>query len=258
MNSVIEIGTFELLLAAGFVLIAAGLSVATSLKVEKPLLIAAVRTYLQLIALGMALSWIFKNESPVLVISALVIMTGTASRLIVSRIKRAPKGLAYSAFWSVFISGISVTFAVTAVVVRVDPWYRAQYVIPLAGMVIGNSMNGVALAVERLFDDMKKRKDEMNALLALGASSREVATSSMRTALSAGLIPVINSMSAAGIVSIPGMMTGQILAGANPSVAAGYQIVVMLMLSAATSIGSLIAVELGYKKAFDKSSRFIL
>lgn len=257
MNSVIQIGTFELALAAVFVFIAAGLSMATSLGVEKSLLIAAARTYLQLIALGMVLTWIFDNESPLLVISALVIMTATASRLIVSRVKRAPGGLALSAFWSVFISGISVTFAVTAVIVKVDPWYRAQYVIPLAGMVIGNSMNGVSLAVERLFDDMRKRKDEINVLLALGATGREAAVSSMRTALSAGLIPVINSMSAAGIVSIPGMMTGQILSGVDPSLAARYQIVVMLMLSAATAIGSLIAVELGYKKVFDKSSRFV-
>lgn len=258
MESVVKIGTLELALASGFVALSAAMSIAMALKIEKQLIISTVRMYVQLLALGFVLKWIFLKDSPAIVIAALLLMTAAATSLIMSRVRRAPGGLAATSFLSVFISGFVVTFAVTSIVIGVQPWHRAQYVIPIAGMVIGNSMNGVAIALERLFDDMRKRRDEIHAMLALGAGSREAAESSLRVSLSAGLIPVINSMSAAGIVSIPGMMTGQILAGADPAEAARYQIVVLMMLAAATAIGTVIAVELGHKRAFDAKSRFIL
>ncbi len=95
-------------------------------------------------------------------------------------------------------------------------------------------------------------------MLAMGASPWEASLTSIRTALTAGLIPILNSMSAVGIVFIPGMMTGQVLAGADPQIAARYQIVVMLMLSAATSLGAMISVLLAYRRAFDDEERLIL
>ena len=147
-------------------------------------------------------------------------------------------------------TAITVTFAVTALVVRVPVWYEPRYVIPIAGMVIGNSMTGIALALERLFADLESRSGEVLSLTALGASTWESARDSVRSALRAGLIPTINSMAAAGIVFIPGMMTGQILAGADPLEATKYQIVVMLMVSAATAIGSIMAVMLAYRRRF--------
>ncbi len=129
-------------------------------------------------------------------------------------------------------------------------WYEARYVLPIAGMVIGNSMTGIALAVERLFADLDARAGEMLGLAALGASVWEMARPSIRTALTAGMIPTINSMAAAGIVFIPGMMTGQILAGADPVEATKYQIVVMLMIAAATAIGAIASVTLMYRRRF--------
>ncbi len=150
------------------------------------------------------------------------------------------------------------TLAVTELIIRVHPWYNPQYVLPIAGMVLGNSMTGISLALERLFGDLGRRSDEVRMLLALGASPWEASLPSIRAALTAGLIPTINAMNAVGIVSIPGMMTGQIIAGANPGKAARYQIVVMLMLSAATAIGSMMAVALAYHKSFDREARFVL
>jgi putative ABC transport system permease protein len=155
------------------------------------------------------------------------------------------------------LTGFIVTFSVTGVIVQVEPWYLPQYVIPLAGMVIGNSMTGVALALERVFADMDAREGEILALTALGATPWEAAHGSIRLALRAGLIPTINSMAAAGLVFIPGMMAGQILAGADPVTATGYQIVVMLMVAAATAMGSVVALLLTYHRRFSTDGVFI-
>jgi len=257
-ETVIQISPWQLGLATGFILIAAGLSVALSLGFCRSLLVATVRTYLQLLALGMALRWIFTIETPLIVLATLILMMVMAAHTVLGRLKHAPSGIFARVFGAVFISGITVTFAVTGLIVGVDPWFKARYVIPIAGMVIGNSMTGLALALERVFSDLSKRHDEIQALLALGATPWEAARPSIRTSLTAGLIPTINAMSAAGIVFIPGMMTGQILAGADPSTAARYQIVVMLMISAATTLGSVIAVTSAYGRAFDGDGRFVL
>lgn len=247
----------QLLMAAGFMVLVGAISLRLSLGLEKDLAIATVRTYLQLFVLGLVLRWVFGIDSPWLVLGLLTLMVAAAARTIVRRAPDAPAGLFSSSFVSMALTGFIVTFAVTGLVVQVEPWYRAQYVIPIGGMVLGNSMTGIALALERTFADLDAREGELLALVALGASPWEAAGPSVRTAIRAALIPTINSMAAAGVVFIPGMMTGQILAGADPLAAAGYQIVVMLMVSAATAIGSVLAVLLSYHRRFSADGVFI-
>lgn len=184
----------------------------------------------------------------------MMLMTAQIS---LKRVKHKPPNLYFSTLSAVFITGIIVTFSVTGLIVQVEPWYEPRYVISIGGMVLGSIMNGIALALERLFDDFKKRAAEMNQALAFGGSPWEASLPSIRTAITAGLIPTINSMNAVGLVMIPGMMTGQLLAGADPIQAAKYQIVVMLMVSAATALGSMISVYFAYKRAFDSEWRFI-
>jgi len=254
---VIAIGWPQLLLAAGFMVVVGIISLRLALGVERDLAIATVRTYLQLFALGLVLRWVFGIDSPWLVLGLLVFMVAAAAHTIMKRAPDAPAGIFGSSFVSMALTGFLVTFAVTGLVVQVEPWYRAQYVIPIAGMVLGNSMTGIALALERTFSDLDAREGELLALVALGATPWEAAAPSVRTALRAALIPTINAMAAAGIVFIPGMMTGQILAGADPLAATGYQIVVMLMVSAATAIGSVLAVLLTYHRRFTAEGVFV-
>lgn len=256
-GGVIVIGWWQLLLAAGFIVFVGIVSIRLALGIEKDLAIATVRTYVQLFALGLVLRWVFGIDSAWLVLGLLLLMIAAAARIIVKRAPDAPPGLFGSSFVSMALTGFLVTFSVTGLIVQVDPWYRAQYVIPLAGMVLGNSMTGIALALERTFADMDSRRGEMLSIVALGASPWEAAGPSVRTAMSAALIPTINSMAAAGIVFIPGMMTGQILAGADPLAAAGYQIVVMLMVAAATALGSVLAVLLTYQKRFSPEGVYL-
>ncbi|MCE5190901.1 MAG: iron export ABC transporter permease subunit FetB [Actinomycetia bacterium] len=256
-NGVVAIGWPQLLLAAGFMLITGALSLAIGLGLVKDLAVASVRTYVQLLALGVVLRWVFAVRLWWVVVLLLGFMTVVATRIVVKRAPDAPRGLFSPALFSMVVTAITVTFAVTALIVRVPVWYEPRYVIPIAGMVLGNSMTGIALSLERLFSDLDARSGEILALTALGADRWEAARASVRLALRAGLIPTINSMAAAGIVFIPGMMTGQVLAGADPLEATKYQIVVMLMISAATAIGSILAVMLSYRRAFTAEGVFL-
>jgi len=256
-GGVIVIGWWELALAAGLMVLTGALSVALKLGVAKQLAIATARTYVQLLLLGLVLGWVFGLDSPAVVIGIIVLMTAVAAATISRRSPDAPKGTTGIAFLAMLGVGMFVTFTVTGVIVQVEPWYLPQYVIPLAGMVIGNSMTGIALALERVFSDLDAREDEVLALTALGATPWEAAHGSVRVALRAGLVPTINSMAAAGLVFIPGMMAGQILAGADPVNATAYQIVVMLMVSAATALGSVLAVLLTYHRRFTRDGVFL-
>lgn len=171
MTGAVEIGLTQLILATGFIVIAAGLSLALSLGYCRSLIIATVRTYLQLFALGFVLRWVFAIESAWLVLAILTVMLIMAVFTIQGRVTSGPKGIFPSLLGAVFLSGVTVTFAVTALIVSVEPWYAPRYVIPIGGMVIGNSMTGLALALERLFGDMRKRREEINTLLSLGATT---------------------------------------------------------------------------------------
>ena len=257
IGGVIPIGWQGLAMATVFVIFVGIVSIRMSLGITKDLAIATVRTYVQLLALGFVLRWVFGINSPWLVVGLILVMVLAAAQIVLKRSPDAPRGIFGSAFVAMALTGFIVTFAVTGVIVQVQPWYLPQYVIPLAGMVLGNSMTGIALAIERLYSDFDAREDELLALTALGATPWEAAHGSIRDALRAGLIPTINSMAAAGIVFIPGMMAGQILAGADPVTATGYQIVVMLMVAAATAMGSVIALMLTYHRRFTADGVFL-
>ena len=222
IGGVIPIGWQGLAMATVFVIFVGIVSIRMSLGITKDLAIATVRTYVQLLALGFVLRWVFGINSPWLVVGLILVMVLAAAQIVLKRSPDAPRGIFGSAFVAMALTGFIVTFAVTGVIVQVQPWYLPQYVIPLAGMVLGNSMTGIALAIERLYSDFDAREDELLALTALGATPWEAAHGSIRDALRAGLIPTINSMAAAGIVFIPGMMAGQILAGADPVTHVGF------------------------------------
>jgi len=256
-GGIVLIGWPQLLLASVFVLVTGVLALWMQLGVTKDLAIATVRTYVQLLALGLVLGWVFAFNRWWAVVGILGLMTVAAARIIVKRAPDAPSGLFLAAVVSMAVTGITVTFAVTGLVIGADPWYDPRTVIPIAGMVLGNSMTGIALSLERVFADMDARSDEILAMSALGASAWEASHPSVRSALRAGLIPAINSMAAAGIVFIPGMMTGQILAGADPLEATKYQIVVMLMVAAAEIIGAVLAVLLSYRRRYTADGVFL-
>ncbi|HAW51470.1 MAG TPA: hypothetical protein DCX54_03935 [Flavobacteriales bacterium] len=182
---------------------------------------AVFRMLIQLLLIGFVLEYIFMAESSPIVILVLAVMLVSSSWIALGNIQIPRKRLILKIFASISIGGGFVLMLITQLVLNLDPWYLPNYMIPLAGMIFANSMNGISLAGERLESEMSR-----------GISYFEA----RNIALKASLIPITNSLFAVGLVSLPGMMTGQILSGVSPFIAARYQIMVMCMIFGATGI----------------------
>lgn len=233
----IELDWVDLAVATVLVLAAGVVSLAMRLGLEKRLLIASVRTVLQLLLIGYVLVWVFQPALAWTVPLVIAVMIGVASRAAVQRSARTFRGVAWLAFASLVATGLLTTATVTQVVIQPTPWYEPRYVIPLLGMILGNGLNGISLCLDQLLERLIERRAEVEMELSLGATRWEAAREPLRQAVRRGMIPIINSMMVVGLVSLPGMMTGQILAGEEPLTAVKYQIVVMFMIAAATSLG---------------------
>lgn len=255
---VINIGPFHLALGLVFILIAGLTSIRYSLKLEKDLFIGTVRTFTQLFLLGYVLKFVFSLSNFFLVIGLFCFMTFFAAWTIYGRVKEKQISFFLPVFLSMMISFFTVSFVVTAVIVGVDPWWEPRYFIPLGGMVIGNSMNAIAIALERMLGDIRTKRNEIEMMLCMGADRAEAGRPILRNAMQAGMIPSINSMMAVGMVFIPGMMTGQILGGSDPMTAIKYQIVVMVMITGATAIGTFLAVLLVLQRCFNKADQLVI
>jgi len=254
MNA-IDLSYNQLLVGLMFVLVAGIASIRLNLSLERDIFWGTIRTFAQLFIIGYVLKYIFAVNSAYIVLLVFTGMILFAAYTIKGRVKE--KGVPYfmPTFLSMFASYMLVTITVTALVIQVEPWYKPQYFIPLGGMVIGNSMSAIAISLERIFADIRKRRDEIELYLSLGANHREATEGITRDAIKAGMIPSINAMMAVGIVFLPGMMTGQILAGADPILSIKYQIVVMLMLVGSTAIGSIIIAYIARSLCFNKAEQ---
>jgi putative ABC transport system permease protein len=244
VSDFIELGPQQLVIATLLVLAAGVVSMVLRLGVERRLGLAALRTVIQLGLLGLVLERIFALRNPVLVVALLLLMTVFAAREAVTRASRRYKGILIDAWLTMAVSCFMVGGMVTQFVVGVEPWYEPQYVIPLLGMILGNSLTGISLCLDRFMDHLEIRTHEVELRIAFGANRREALAAPLRDAVRTGMVPIINSMAAAGIVSLPGMMTGQILAGSPPLQAVAYQIVVMFMIAAAVALGAMLVVVL--------------
>ena len=184
---------------------------------------ATARMLVQLLLIGYVLVYIFEADHPGIVLGVLLIMLTAASWIALRPIAKKEPRLYLNALGAIFVGGILTLALVSQAVISVEPWFSPRYVVPLAGMIFAAAMNSVSLAAERLQAESANGVPYMEA---------------RRTALQTSLIPIINSLFAVGVVSLPGMMTGQILSGVSPLVAAQYQIVVMTMLFGASGISA--------------------
>ena len=248
MSDLIQLGPLQLATATLLIVAAGVVSLALRLGVERRLAVAALRTVIQLGLLGLILERVFALDNPLVVVGLLLLMTVFAAREAVSRSSRSYGGILVDTWLTMAATCFVVGGVVTQVVVGVTPWYDPQYVIPLLGMILGNSLTGISLCLDRFLDHLEVRSAEVELRIAFGATRREALAAPLRNAVRTGMIPIINSMAAAGIVSLPGMMTGQILAGSPPLQAVAYQIVVMFMIAAAVALGAMLVVVLAGRR----------
>jgi putative ABC transport system permease protein len=244
-------------LAALLVLINAAISLLLHLGLGRRLLVASVRLVVQLLLVGLVLHWVFANSNSWTVLALMLVMAITAGVVAVQRMDRRFPGIWLDSIFSSWASSWFITGLALWVIVPARPWYQPQYAIPLLGMVLGNTLSGVSLGLDRLTEELTSRREQVETLLALGATRWEAARLPVQAAVRTGMVPVLNSMVAAGIVSLPGMMTGQMLAGVSPIAAVKYQIVIMFLIASASALGTVGVVLLAYRGLFSAWHQFL-
>ncbi len=253
----IALSYWQLALAASLMVVCGAISVALRLGLQRRLAVGTIRTVVQLLLLGLVLRWVFAAGQWYYAVAMMTVMTVVAGVAAVRRVERRYAGLLMDSVLAIWASAWCVTAVGVFGVVQVPIEQLAQYGIPLLGMVLHNTLTGISLGIDRLGSELAGRRDEVETLLALGATRWEAAQDAVRQAVRTGLIPTLNTMMVLGVVSIPGMMTGQLLAGVDPIQAALYQMVIMFLIAAGTSLGTMAVGLLGYRRLFNADHQFL-
>ncbi|MFQ6548077.1 ABC transporter permease [Aestuariibius sp. 2305UL40-4] len=250
----------DVAVAALALVLCAGASAALSLGIARTLLIAGARMVGQLLLLAVVLRWLFALQSPAVTALAMLAMAGFAGVEVMNRQSRlAGRGWTLGLGAGVMLAGgWLVTVPALALLVRADPWHAPQVALPLFGMVAGSAMTGVALGLDTFARTVTREARAIEGRLALGATREAALADARREAIRTGLMPVLNAMAATGVVTIPGMMTGQILAGADPMQAARYQMLVMFLIATVSVGGTIGAVHALARRLTDERHRLRL
>lgn len=222
--------------ALGMMAIAIALSAWQRLGLEWNLIIATGRTIVQLLVVGYVLAAVFAIQEPWLVLMVLGVMLAISTLAARNQISQKIPHLLPLVGGSILVSTLLTLVYTNLLVIQPQVWYDPQHVIPLAGIVLGNAMNGAALAGKRLVSTLNSSQLEIETHLSLGATPQQAVAQYRKDAIKAGLIPTINTMMVVGIVTLPGIMNGQLLSGVNPFLAAVYQMLIMFMLAFAILI----------------------
>jgi len=254
-----DLSAFDVAVAAALIVVNGAISLALGLGLERRLAVAAVRTVVQLLLLGWVLKWIFAAGHWSVIVGLMLAMSAIAGIAAVRRTDRRYPGVWATSLTAVMASSWIVLTVALIGVISPAAWSAnpAQYAIPLMGMILGNTLNGICLGLDRLTEELTSRRAEVEMRLCLGATRWEAARPYVANAVRTGMVPIINSMMVVGLVSLPGMMTGQILAGAEPMAAVRYQIVIMFLIAAGTALGTTAAVLLGYRCLFNRRHQFL-
>lgn len=243
----------SLLISSSLVLVALLFSYAQKLKLEKEIIISVIRAILQLVIVGYLLNYIFGLKNPIFTTLLLLFMTFNAAYNAAKRGKVIKNGLLIS-FISISLGTIiTLSILVFSGAIRYEPYQ----IIPVSGMIISNAMVALGLCYRQLTSDFKNKKEEIETKLSLGADILPSSIEIIRDSIKTGMLPTIDSAKTLGIVSLPGMMTGLILAGTSPVEAIKYQIMVTFMLLSTTSISSFVACYLSYKNFFNKRKQLV-
>ena len=260
MTGYISLSYWDIALAAVFILLNGAISIAFRLGLAKKLFIVALRMVVQLSLVALILKTIFAISSPWLTALVAIMMGLFAGREIWARQERKLSGI-----WGYGIgagtmmgAGIFVTLFALGTQIQADPWWNPQFALPLFGMILGNVMTGASLALDNLTSTLERERTAIEARLLLGKNRWQALLPFIRRALRAGFMPIINAMAAMGIISLPGMMTGQILSGIDPAEAVKYQILILLLIGGATGLGVIGATLLSAFRLSDNRDRLRL
>jgi putative ABC transport system permease protein len=250
----------DLAMAASLVAFDAVLSLALRLRLHRQVLVAAARMVVQLVAVGYLLRLIFALKNPLATLVVVLVMAAVAAREIAARPERKFRGL-----WGLGLSAGAVAVATLVTVglalataIRPHPWYDPRYAVALVGIILGSVLNASSLSLDGVMGGVGRERAAIEAQLALGATFQAATAHLMREAVRRGLLPIINQMSAAGVITLPGIMTGQILAGLDPMEAVKYQILLMFLLAGASGLAAVTVAFAAMRRLTDNRQRLRL
>lgn len=255
MNGIVEIQLFQFSLI--YILLLFVLLIMKKCKINQTrlLLLASFRMTLQLIIAGLVLTYIFKNPHPLFTVTYVITMTLFAIHRVLSKNKDMNKRFKAAISVSLAASGLCIILFFV-IVVAGKSMFNPQYVIPISGMIMGNSLTGVTLGIKTFRESLKGQQNKINTLLNIGSSPQRILLPFVNQALETALLPTLNSMLGMGIVSLPGMMTGQILSGTLPSTAILYQIAIMIAICTVVCLSTFGSLYLGYKTLYNSRNQF--
>lgn len=256
----LSFGPVELAVAAGLVLANAGASLVWHLGYHRSLIVAALRMVLQLVLVGFVLRFVFNSPNPLISLAVIVVMLSAATIEVGARQKARLAGPWHFAVAGIAVSGATTlvcAFALATVAGRTD-WTSAATIVPIFGIVLGSAMNAASIGLNTIFDGVSTDRSGIEAQLALGRSRKEAMATSVGRAVHAGTIPILNQMAGAGLITLPGIMSGQVLSGVDPLKAAEAQIFLMFLLSAASVASVVVAVHLAFWRLTDQRDRLRL
>jgi len=252
MNEIMDLQLYQLLAAYIFILILLAIVRLRNLDHEKEIIVATIRMTIQLVLVGHLLSYVFEQNNYLITLLIIIIMESFAIYNIYQRVTGKITTNLKLVIAGAMLSGTLISiFFFLIVVINLKPWYYSRYFIPISGMLIGNSMTGISLGVQRLISGIKEQQDQIRAALMLGVTPERATEKIVNQAFSAAILPTINSMMGMGIIFLPGMMTGQILSGVSPLLAIRYQIAIMMGITGSVSLTIIIFIHLGYKTFFN-------
>jgi putative ABC transport system permease protein len=257
MENFIQLDSIDLVLCLGIIGMAIAISLWQNLELEKQLIYGAIRSLIQLILIGEVLYIIFDLDNWLAVVIILAIMLTVAAIAARNRIDKKLKGLLPVVIMALVASSVFTLGYVILLVVQPPKWYEPQYVIPLAGMLFGNAMNSAALTGDRLVNAIKQNHLEIETRLCLGATPKQAIATYQKESIRTGLIPTLNNMVVVGLVSLPGMFTGQVLAGNDPRDAASYQILILFAIVLTNLLATVLVTEGIYKRFFNQDYQLI-
>ncbi|MGR5238207.1 ABC transporter permease [Vibrio alfacsensis] len=255
MNNVLDIDWLKLALFSLILLVPLAINARYKLGIAKSTTISVIRMTIQLVLVGMYLEYLFQLNSLVINIVWLAIMIIVGASSIVGKANLPKYPLIFPLIAGLTLSLLPLLVATTIGLIRPVPFYNAQYIIPLAGMLLGNSLSSNIIALQNLFTAFEQRKSEYEAAISLGATPKYASFPFVQDAIRKSLAPILASMATTGLVTLPGMMTGQILAGANPMIAIKYQLVIMLAIFVMLSVSVVISIEMTLHYAQTKEGR---
>lgn len=256
MNAV-HLDALDLLAAVSLIVLDAVISLVFRLRLHRQLLVSATRMVVQLLLVGLLLRWLFASHSAALTLAVVFVMILAAAREVAVRPRQRLQHWGNYRIASVVVSvaSLATVLLALATAIRPTPWHDPRYAISLMGIILGSVLNSASIALDSFMDGVSSSRAKIEARLALGATLPTALAPLMRDAMRKGLIPVINQMSAAGIITLPGIMTGQLLAGMDPLNAVKYQILLLFLLAGSSGLASVGAVYMASRAIGDARQR---